>query len=44
MVDVAHDGDDRRPLLEVFLAALVLAVGQVEGLQQFTVLVLGETT
>ncbi len=41
VVDVTHDGDHRRPELEVLLAALVLAVGQVEGLQQFAVLVLG---
>ena len=41
VVDVTHDGDDRRTLLEVFFAALVLAVGQVEGLQEFAVLVLG---
>ena len=41
VVDVAHHGDHRWPGLEVLLAALVLAVGEVEGLQQLTVLVLG---
>ena len=40
VVDVTHDGDHRRTLLEVFLAALVLAIGQVEGFQQLAVLVL----
>ena len=40
VVDVTHDGHHRRPGLQVFLAALVFAVGQVEGLQQLTVLVL----
>ena len=40
VVDVTHDGHHRRPGLEVFLAALVLAVGEVEGLQQLAVLVL----
>ena len=33
VVDVTHDGDDRRTDLEVVLAALVLAVGEVEGLR-----------
>ena len=41
VVDVTHDGDDRRPDLEIVLAALVLAVGEVERLQQFAVFVLG---
>ena len=41
VVDVTHDGDDRRTGLEIVLAALVLAVGEVERLQQFAVLVLG---
>ncbi len=41
VVDVTHDGHHRRTGLEVFLAALVLAVGEVEGLQQLAVLVLG---
>ena len=40
VVDVTHDGDHRRTGLEVVLAALVLAVGEVEGLQQLAVLVL----
>ena len=40
MVDVTHDGHDRRPGLEVVLVALVLAVGEVEGLEQLAVLVL----
>ena len=41
VVDVTHHGHHRRPGLQVGLVALVLAVGQVEGLQQFAVLVLG---
>ena len=41
VVDVTHDGDHRRTALQVGLVALVLAVGEVEGLQQFAVLVLG---
>src|SRR5699024_8505471 len=41
VVDVVHDGDHRRTLLEVLLATLVLAVGQVEALEQLAVLVLG---
>ena len=41
VVDVTHDGDDRRTDLEIVLAALVLAVGEVERLQQFAVFVLG---
>src|SRR6185312_12132182 len=41
VVDVAHDRDHRWPGLEIFLAALVLAVGEVEGLQQLAVLVFG---
>src|SRR5215217_2942939 len=40
VVDVTHDGDHRRTTLQVRLVALVLAVGQVEGLQQLAVLVL----
>ena len=40
VVDVTHDGDHRRTELEIVLAALVLAVGEVEGLQQLAVLVL----
>ena len=44
VVDVTHDGDHRRADLQVLLAALVLAVGEVEGLQQLAVLVPGETT
>ncbi len=40
VVDVTHDGHHRRTGLEVLLAALVLAVGEVEGLQQLAVLVL----
>ena len=40
VVDVTHHGDHRRAELEVLLAALVLAVGEVEGLQQLAVLVL----
>ena len=43
VVDVTHDGHHRRTGLEVVLAALVLAVGEVEGLQQLAVLVLGLT-
>src|SRR5690606_41405400 len=41
VVDVTHDGDHRRTDLQVRLVALVLAVGEVEALQQLTVLVLG---
>ena len=41
VVDVTHDSDHRRTDLEVRLVALVLAVGEVEGLQQLAVLVLG---
>ena len=41
VVDVTHDGDDRRTSLEVVLAALVLAELDVEALQQLAVLVLG---
>ena len=41
VVDVTHDGHHRRTGLEVFLATLVLAVGEVEGLEQLAVLVLG---
>ncbi len=40
VVDVTHDGHHRRTGLQVVLAAFVLAVGQVEGLQQLAVLVL----
>ena len=41
VVDVTHDGDDRRTGREVLLAALVLAELDVEALQQLAVLVLG---
>ncbi len=41
VVDVTHHGDHRRTTLQIGLVALVLAVGEVEGLQQFAVLVLG---
>ena len=41
VVDVTHDGDHRRTTLQIGLVALVLAVAQVEGLQQLAVLVLG---
>ena len=41
MVNVTHDGDDRRTGREVVLVAGVLTELQVEGLQQLTVLVLG---
>ena len=40
VVDVTHHGHHRRTLFEVVLAALVLAVGEVEGLQQLAVFVL----
>src|SRR5690606_23119406 len=40
VVDVTHDGHHRRPVLEVLLGADVLAVGDVEGLQQLAVLFL----
>ena len=41
VVDVTHDGDDRRTGLEVVLVALVGAELEVEGLEQLAVLVLG---
>ena len=41
VVDVTHDGDDRRTELQIVLVALVLAVGEVERLEQLAVLVLG---
>ena len=41
MVDVTHDGHDRRADDEVGLVALVLAELEVEGLEQLAVLVLG---
>ena len=41
VVDVTHHGHHRRTGLQVVLAALVLAVGEVEGFQQLAVLVLG---
>ena len=41
VVDVAHDGDDRRADHQILLATGVLAVGEIEGLQQFAILVLG---
>ena len=41
VVDVAHDGDHWRALLQRFFAAFVLAELQVEGLEQLAVLVLG---
>ena len=44
VVDVTHDGDHRRTDLQIVLVALVLAVGEVEGLQQLAVLVLGADT
>src|SRR5215467_673111 len=40
VVDVAHDGDHRRPRLEVSLAALVLTELDVERLEQLAVLLL----
>ena len=41
MVDVTHDGHDRRTGREVLLVALVGAELEVEGLEQLAVLVLG---
>ncbi len=41
VVDVTHDGDDRRAGDEVLVLALVLAEGEIEGLEQLAVLVLG---
>src|SRR5690606_18507693 len=41
VVDVAHDGDHRRPRHQVLLAARVLAVLDVERLEELAVLVLG---
>ena len=41
VVDVAHDGHDRRTRHEIALVALVLAEVEREGLEQFAILVLG---
>ena len=41
VVDVAHHGDDRRPCLEVLLAAGVLAELDIEAFQQLPILILG---
>ena len=41
VVDVTHDGHDRRTGLEVTLVALVGAELEVEGVEQLAVLVLG---
>ena len=41
VVDVTHDRDDGRPLLERLLATLIGAKLQVEGLQQLAVFVFG---
>lgn len=41
VVDVTHDGHDRRPDLQILFATRVVAVGDVEGLQQLAVLLLG---
>ncbi len=41
MVDVTHDGDDRRTCHEVVVAALVLAELDVEALEELAILVLG---
>lgn len=41
MVDVTHDGHDRRTRDEELLATLVLAELDVEGLEQLAVLLLG---
>ncbi len=41
VVDVTHDGDDWRSSLQVLFVTLVLAVGEVERLEQLAVLVLG---
>ncbi len=41
VVDVTHHGDDRGADLEIVLAALILTEGQVERVEQLTVLVLG---
>ena len=40
VVDVTHDRDDRRPELEVVVVARVLAVGEVEAVEQLAVLLL----
>ena len=40
VVDVTHDGDDRRPGHQVALVALVLTELEVERLEQLAVLVL----
>jgi hypothetical protein len=45
VVDVTHDGDDRRTRLEELLVALDPALDvDVEGAEQLAVLVLRETT
>jgi len=44
MVDVTHDGDDRRTSLEVVLVALVLAEVDVEALRSSRSSSSGETT
>ena len=41
MVDVTHDGDDRRAGLQVVVDALVVTEGEIEGAEQLAVLVLG---
>ena len=41
VVDVTHDGHDRRPCLEVDLLARVLTEGDVERVEQLAVLLLG---
>ncbi len=41
VVDVTHHRHHRRAELQVILATLVLAIGEVEGLQQFAVFVFG---
>ena len=39
MIDVTHDSDNRRPDDEIALVALVLAIAEVEAVEQLTVLV-----
>ncbi|SKY18313.1 Uncharacterised protein [Mycobacteroides abscessus subsp. abscessus] len=40
VVDVTHDGDHRRTLFEILFAALVLAVGEIEALEELAIFVL----
>ena len=41
VVDVTHDGDDRRTCHQILFVAFVLAEFEIEGLEEFTILVFG---